>query len=57
MCKGPDRVTVGIRSHRFKDDMTDAVREVSTIDEILAYQDALYFGIRSSLETTLSCYG
>ncbi len=42
VCKGPDRVTVEIRSRRSKDDPTGPVREVPTIDEILAYQDARY---------------
>ncbi len=57
VCKGPDRITVEIRSHRSKDDPTGPVREVPTIDEVFSYQDELHFGLGSSLETILLSYG
>ena len=42
VCKGPDRVTVEISSLKSKADPTGLVREMPTIDEILAYQNARY---------------
>ena len=42
VCKGPDRVTVEIRSHKCKNDPKGTAKQVPTIDEIQGYQDARY---------------